>query len=249
MRIDVYSIMRNEAIILPYFLRHYETFAWRIFVFEDQSTDGTREILCSNSRVIVLDVEQHGINEAYWTNNLWTQYEQRSRGLADYAICVDADEFVYHPDLVGLLKREKEGGAQVIHCEGYTMIANGLPTTSGQIYDEIDHGIPDRLSSKWAIFSPKIHYRFKKGRHGGPREISDGAVMKAHTGVKMLHYRYLGASYFESRDSRNVESFNNAEGTKRKYSPSMRHVQPDKSRDIPLEWYEKHKVEAVKVVP
>lgn len=36
MKIDVFSIMRNEEDLLPYFLRHYETFADRIFIFDSK---------------------------------------------------------------------------------------------------------------------------------------------------------------------------------------------------------------------
>ena len=45
MRIDVYTILRNERIILPYFLRHYGSFADCLVVYDDRSDDGSRELL------------------------------------------------------------------------------------------------------------------------------------------------------------------------------------------------------------
>jgi len=240
--------MRNEEVILPYFLRHYGSFADRIFVWEDGSTDKTREILAAHPKVTVLDVETHGINDVYWVTKLWPQYEQLSRGRADWVICVDADEFVYHPSLINVLEWEKTLGTQLIHCQGYSMIADAPPTTSGQIYEEIQYGLQDRWSSKWIIFDPEIYIRFHRGRHGPSEEITPGIIMRAHTGIKLLHYRYLGAQYYEARDIEHAERYIVADKLSSKYSPKRKHNMPDDTQGIPLQWYEKHKGEAWKII-
>lgn len=246
MKIDVYSIMRNEEVILPYFLRHYEKIADRIFVFEDNSTDNTLKILMGHPKVVLLDVNQHGINETYWTEELWPQYEIFSRGRADWVMCVDADEFVYHPKLMDTLEAQKFIKTDLLFCRGYTLVSDVLPTTDGQIYDEIKMGLPDRWSGKWAVFSPEIYLRYGQGRHT-VKEHSD-ARAESKTGIKLLHYRYLGPQYFESRDIKNTESYNNAEHQGLVYNPKRRRNLPDQSRGIPLEWFAEHKVEAVNVV-
>jgi len=249
MNVDVYSIMRNEEILLPYWLRHYETIASRILVWEDDSTDATREILSRHPKVTLLETpEVHGINDVWWVKNLWPRYEQLSRGQADYAICVDADEFVYHPDgLVTVLEKQKQARVQLIFCAGYTMFADAPPTTTGQIYDEIKRGLPDRWSSKWVIFSPEIELRFQRGRHGHPRVTGD-VVARKDIGVRLLHYRYLGPEYFERRDRDHAKWVGVAEGATRVYSPTARHNLPDSTRGVPLPWYSAHMAEAVDVV-
>ena len=64
MKIDVYSIVRNDRYILPYFLRHYSTFADRIFIIDDHSTDNTVEIVKANPKVTLLPFEYNrGMNE------------------------------------------------------------------------------------------------------------------------------------------------------------------------------------------
>jgi hypothetical protein len=234
MKIHVISTMHNEATILPYFLRHYGSFAERIFVYEDRSTDGTRQLLEGHPKVTVFDCERHGINEHYWINEVWPSYEQHSQD-ADWVMCVDADEFIYHPALLRVLAAEKEKRTQLIHCKGYTMLASQPPVGDGQIYDEIQLGVPDRWSGKWACFSPDIRLRYDIGRHKVKQHSAERA--SHHSGIRILHYRWLGQQYFEQRDMRNTESYSAADGRDRKYDPAKRHNLPDSTRGIPLEWY------------
>jgi hypothetical protein len=245
-QIDVYVMVHNEEILLPYFLRHYGSFARRIIAFEDQSTDKSRHILESHPLVTVIEPERHGINETYWIGELWPMYESLSRGAADYVINTCVDEFIYHRDLPGLLEREKADGVQVIHCRGYTMIADAVPTTSGQIYDEIKRGLPDRWSSRWSIFDPAIHIRYTDGRH---KIVETNAVkLDGTSGVKTLHYQYLGREYLEAHDRRNRLRFNVHDKVDKPYNPGARHNLPDGSRGAKLAWFDAHKHEAVNVV-
>lgn len=245
MNIDVYVMVHNEEFILPYFLRHYGSFARKIYTFEDKSTDHTREIILSCPKVHIIEPEIHGINEKYWTSVLWPMYEQYSKD-ADWVIQVDADEFVYHPHLLSVLKQEKEQGTQMIFCKGYTMLADNLPMTQEQIYDEIRKGLPDRWSSKWVIFDPTIRLRYGDGRH---KVIETSATkLNSHTGIKILHYRYLGKQYFEDRDIRNRKRFNIVDKVELEYSPTRRHNLPDGTRGVKLDWYAENKSKAVDVV-
>lgn len=247
MKIDVYVMIHNEEFMLPYFLRHYGKYADRIFAFEDQSTDRSREILEAEPKVTILEVWEHGINEPHWINDLWPKYEHYSRGVADWVIQVDCDEFVYHPDLIGLLQREREKGVQVLTTEGYTMVANGIPTTDGQIYEEFKMGLPDRLSGKSCVFDPMIYLRFAPGRHS-IKGLTDYTLRNYHSGLKLLHYRYLGEEYFEERDRRNHARGILVSGKNTPYSRDIRHMQPDRTRGVRLDWFAQHKSEAENVV-
>ena len=66
--IDVYGIVRNEEFLLPYFLRHYETFAYRIFICDDHTTDRTREIAKTHAKVSLLDYPANQHPES-WTSH------------------------------------------------------------------------------------------------------------------------------------------------------------------------------------
>ena len=244
MKVDLFAVMYNEEFMLPYFLRHYEKFVDRIFVWNDDSTDRTLEILQSHPKVTVLPMEVHGDNDPYWITSLYPQYEQLSRNIADYVICADTDEFIYHPDILSILEQEKEKGTQVIYCKGYTMISENLPVTTGQIYEEIKLGLPDKLESKWTIHSPDIHIRHRKGRHSAPH-IQGEFIANPATGIKLLHYRFISETYFEYRNKINRDrlmlSFPGC-------NPVRKRTMPDRSRDDPLKWFREHKDQAVNVV-
>lgn len=245
--IDVYVMVHNEEAILPYFLRHYSSFAQHIYAFEDQSTDRSWEILNAHPLVTIIKPEIHGINEKYWTSTLWTTYEKLSRGYIDYVMLVDADEFIYHPNgIINVLTKEKERGTQVLHCQGYTMIADDFPETDEQIYCVVKNGLPDKLSNKWVVLDPKIHIRFTDGLHRIAE--TDAVALNSRSGLRLLHYRYLSAKYFEEKNKKNRDRFNIHDGVDREYSPDERHNLPDGSRGSKLKWYEEHKHEAVNVV-
>lgn len=248
MNIDVYVMVYNEEIILPYFLRHYGSFAQRIYALYDESTDNSRNILRQHPKVTIIDVEEHGLNEGYWITKLWTKYEELSRGKADYVVLVDADEFLYHPNLVDVLEREKKLGTQLIQPEGFTMFSETLPTTTGQIYDEIKNGLPDFWATQCCLFDPDIYIRFRKGCHSISR-IQSTISFKAGSeiGVKMLHYRYLGRTYFENRDRKNFTRYYIGV-TPPAYDMNRKHQLPDKTRGNRYEWIEKQKSKAVNVV-
>lgn len=247
MKVDVYSVMHNEEIIAPYWLRHYETFADRIFIWDDDSTDSTREILAASPKVTFLPVEKYGDDDDYWITSLFPQYEKISRGVADWVMIADADEFIYHPNMIEALSKAKEQGSQIIGCQGFTMVSDGLPTTSGQIYDEIKMGLPDQLESKWTIHVPNIFVRYGRGRHVKPHRKM-GNVLDSETGIKLLHYRYLGPEFYESRDMRNQIRNALAYGYEAEYIPDKRRRLPDRTDGSGIEWHQINKSRAKNVV-
>jgi len=248
MLIDVYSVMYNEELLLPYWLRHYETFANRIYVWDDGSTDGTLELLRRHPKVTILPMRMHGPDNEYWVTELFPQYEKYSRGEADWVMVADADEFIYHPNMVEFLGRKKQEGVQLIWCRGFAMVSERPPSGSGQIYEEIRRGLRDKLESKWTVFDPELTLRFKKGRHGGPRYVDDGITTDGTGELKLLHYRYLGAEYFEKRDIMTVERFEMVYHEGNKYTSEYLRTLPDKSRGSGLEWFARHLGEAWDVV-
>lgn len=231
MKIDVYSVMRNEIQILPYFLRHYETFADRIFVWDDDSDDGTREVLDKHPKVVLLGLTEHGPNDHYWINKLWPQYKIISRGYADWCICVDADEFVYHPSILSHLEKYKDSNINQIKCAGYTMFSESLPMTDGQIYEEITYGVPDKWSTKTVVFNPEIDILYGIGRH---RCLPK--TLEVNYDFKLLHYRYLGFDYMVERCKKNGTNL------------ERRNNLPDGTRGRIIDWYPLNKDKAISIL-
>jgi len=229
MTLHVHSIMWNEARILSYWLRHYEQYASRIFVWDARSTDGTREMLEAHPLVTVFEQQCTGLDDHYFTE-CFMRYRDLSADV-DWCACVAADEFIYHPQLLQRLTTLDD--ATKVQLTGYTMYSPTFPTTSGQIYDEVKHGYPDCWSRKTVLFRPQATMRWAPGLHV---EVS-GDKQTVGTGIKLLHYRYLGADYYLQRTRRNYERWQVA-GIDVEFDLQRQHNLPDGTRGNPYRWYE-----------
>lgn len=205
MKIHVYVIMRDEIQLLPFFLRHYETIADTIFVHDGGSVDGSREMLERHPKVYLLSDVNAEIDDMSFRTIHQQTYKDFSRGRADWVICVDADEFVYHPYLHEMLNALKNDSVEIVQCDGWSMFSEHFPETNGQIYDAIKLGINDSFQGKPVVFQPKIDIAFSAGRHSIRLASRDQFNIRAGTGIKLLHYRYFGKEYAEARSKRNVE--------------------------------------------
>jgi len=228
MNLHVHSIMWNEARILPYWLRHYEQLAERIFVWDAQSDDGTREMLEAHPLVTVFEQQCAGLDDNYFTE-CFLEYKRLSAD-ADWCACVAADEFIHHPQLLSTLATIETSKVQLA---GYTMYAQSFPTTIGQIYDEVRLGYPDLWSCKTVLFRPQHEMQWVHGLH---KEVSPTRAARG-TGIKLLHYRYLGADYYVERTRRNYERWKVA-GIDVEFDPQRQHNLPDGTRGNPYRWYE-----------
>lgn len=200
MNVWLFCICRNERLMLPYFLRHYEPWVSKLIFYDDQSDDGTRELIKECSKAELRDWPgTHGIVDHEFTEFANEQWKE-ARGHADWVVWADADEIVYHPDILSLLSKYLRSGVEVPMVNGFTMVSDSFPTTTGQIYDEIKTGIEDICWSKNAIF--RVNMFWNVGRHS----IDLGRFrpkMSPTAEIKLLHYRCLGMDYLRWRHERN----------------------------------------------
>jgi glycosyltransferase involved in cell wall biosynthesis len=116
-------------------------------------------------------------------NNSWKGSD------ADWVIVCDTDELIYHENIIELLTNTH---ANHIVTEGYEMVSETLPTTEGQIYEELKFGYSKPDYSKACLFKPSevTNINFGPGCHfsspTGPNIISI-----RDSGIKLLHYKYL----------------------------------------------------------
>jgi|3_EtaG_2_1085321.scaffolds.fasta_scaffold17394_4 glycosyltransferase involved in cell wall biosynthesis len=197
MIIHVYSIVRNDEYILPYLLRHYETFADKIFIIDDHSTDSTREIAKTHPKVECLPFTyDRGMNEDDFNECFEESYKEYSRNVADWVMCVDSDEFIYHPAIREVLEKKHKEGARALKTIGYMMVSEEKPNKNGQIYDECKMGVKFRGYDKPVVFNPSIDVKLGHGRHSIKLPDNKKTVRSS---LKLLHYRYLSREYFIER--------------------------------------------------
>jgi len=255
MIVHVYTIMRNEKRILPYYFRHYLPFVDKFFIYDDYSDDGTREYLAQFDNVVVDSVkdkygnEVHGIDDMTFRrvyNKSYQYWSRGKRGNADFVICCDADEFIYHPNIVQRLEELKVDGTMIIKPTGYTMFSDTFPSTDKQIYDVIKTGVKDVWYDKPILFNPTVNIRFDIGRHGMRHDFFNLANTRIgeNTGIKLLHYRYLGAEYAKARSDvgwERMSDFNKKHGL-------AKHMAPDSNYFHSARWFALNKPNAVQCI-
>lgn len=201
MKILVFVLTYNCHDVLPYFLRHYETFADEISAFDDHSTDGTRELLKAHPKVILRDWDKEsGINEDLFLAH-WQEWYPKARGHFDWVMIPDPDEMLYHPKPLISLHQMAHSAIEVIRPVGFNMTGAGLPKDDGrQIWEISPMGVAAPVYSKPVIFRPHIKINWIRGKH----DIENcRPVIAGDVGWKLLHYRYMGADYTRAKNAKN----------------------------------------------
>jgi glycosyltransferase involved in cell wall biosynthesis len=186
MIIDVFAVCYNEEIILPYFLKHYKKFARNITIYDNMSTDNSVNIM-NEYGVNVIRFNTGGKFEEsllmYIRNTCWKSSD------ADWVIVCDMDELIYHENIIEVLTNTN---ANHIVTEGYEMMSETLPTTEGQIYEELKFGYFKPDYSKPCLFKPSeiTNTNFGAGSHTA-KPTGPNIISIQDSGIKLLHYKYL----------------------------------------------------------
>lgn len=243
MKIWTFSLCRNSADILPFWLMHYDSFVDRMHVWDDASTDGSQYILTDYPKVKLWKwpYPNSGIDEDLFLKFAYETYPMAA-GKADWVMWVDTDEFIYHPNIVEVLAQADKDGFNVIQPEGFNMISDGMPKDDGrQIWEICNMGVPAPVYSKPVVFKPDISIQWVRGKH--MLENCHPSVTKT-TGVKLLHYRYLGYEYTKKKNANNYGRCGLANGDKN----AAWSCAPDWKGAHSAEWAEAQKQFAVKIL-
>src|SRR5262249_13912145 len=100
--IRAFVIVRNEALRLPFMLRHYfERGVDRIFVLDNDSTDDTRSIALSFDNTHLFYTK-----DVYPRAGAWVDLLLRHYGNGCWCLVLDADEMIVYPDFEVVSLRE-----------------------------------------------------------------------------------------------------------------------------------------------
>ncbi len=231
-KIFVFSIVHNGEVLMPYFLRHYETFADKIFIIDAHSTDRTKAIARLHSKVKLLKTPYDtGFTEED-ISRCYIEFVEKYDEGADWVVCVDGDEFIYHEDIQAALQNAENKDLDVVRTTCYTMVSEQLPTTKKQIYEELNKGIRTTSQDKAIILRAGLTVDFEPGRHSILNK-EDVRIGKAN--ILLLHYRYLSKEYAQQRSDTLLSRMGD--------SKHLRHLQAKGMR-----WYESALKRAQRVV-
>lgn len=196
--VHAYFLCFNEEYILPHLLRHYSSFCEKIYILDNQSTDNSVMIINSfpNTEIITWESNNEVRDDLYLNlkNNVW----KKSIGISDYVIVGDADEFLYHEDMVKFLTLSKQRNFTIFRPEGYHMIGDEdlILDKDDNLLEKVKFGIKGNSNDKLMLFDcnkiKEINYSF--GCHIA-NPVGD-VVMCSDPKLKMLHYKYLGLHDF-----------------------------------------------------
>ena len=192
--------------MMPFFLRHYSTFADKIIVYDENSTDGTREIVKACPKAELRDWTGRGLNDEEFIAAVNSLYKT-VRGRADWVIWADCDELLYHPNPVAALA---SADGVVVPSTGYALIStNGFPSGSGQIYDYVRMGVRQENYDKMICWKPQISIQHTIGRHtyaGANRWPKFTGQQSRDIGFKLLHCHHVGGvTATTQRNQRNYD--------------------------------------------
>lgn len=177
MEIEVITMMYNEAIMASLFVRHYAPWVDTITVFYSESADGTREALettaaeCGFKALRILPFEfSNGFDDVEKKNRI-NQAVLESK--ADFAVCVDADEFVYPWPFTDANPRRllENETASIIRCRMFQVYRHAtdanIDLKSPPLFQR-RHGAPDKFQEyydKPCIVRPDAGVQFQPGCH------------------------------------------------------------------------------------
>jgi hypothetical protein len=192
MNIEVYAVCHNEEVILPYFIRHYSQFA-NITIFDNQSTDGSLDIIKQhNIKLCSFDTQGEFREDVLMDirNNCWKESK------ADWVIITDIDEFVYHKNLISVLSGLN---ATVVFPRMFNMFSFIMPTTQGQLYDEVNMGVEFR--GKMCMFKPGdiTSMNYEAGNHVAHPE--GNYIIDVQSGIINMHFKNLCQQYVINRNA------------------------------------------------
>jgi glycosyltransferase involved in cell wall biosynthesis len=192
--VHAYFLCYNEAHILPHLLDHYLNFCEKIYIVDNFSTDESEEIINSfeNTEIIKYDSKNELRDDLYVQikNSVW----KKSRGVADYVIVGDADEFLYHKDMKGFLTKSFSKGISIFKPEGYHMVADESLdlTENDNIFKMVKNGVRTNVLDKMMMFDcnkiEEINFGF--GCHVA--QPKGDILLSDDNNLKMLHYKFLG---------------------------------------------------------
>ena len=180
MKIEVITMMYNEAFMAPLFVRHYAPWVDKITVFYSKSVDDTLSELkaaaktCHVKSLKVVHFEfPHGFDDLLKIERLNRAVRESA---ADFLVCVDADEFV-HPwpfETTDPRKELAKETGEVVHCAMFQSYRHATEKA-------IDRTQPPLFQRRYGIFDPE----WEKGKGALPKNpYTKPSIVRPESGAQ-----------------------------------------------------------------
>lgn len=201
-RICVISPIKNEIAILPFFIDYYLNFVGvdKIIFSDGGSDDGSIEYIKSFGNKTEIISEDHQTYNEYNLMNARNSIWKRYRDEYDWFIIVDADEFLYHPNIKEKILEYMANGITIPTTNGYEMMSKEFPEFTPGTYlpDMVKWGKKKYGLDKHVMFNPKeVEMRYSFGSH---QSFPGGNVVyNTNIELNLLHYKFLSLDYLRNK--------------------------------------------------
>jgi hypothetical protein len=198
--VHLYAACWNEIGMIDFFLRHYDPWVERFVIYDDGSTDGSRERLAEHPRVELRELERtHPDSLVLSLRDLYDNAWKESRGSAEWVVVVNLDEHLHHTDMPGYLAACGRAGVTAVPALGYQMVSEDVPAPGAMLTEEVPLGVPWRNMSKLALFDPDAidEVNYSVGRHSA--SPTGRVVYPDRDELLNLHFKCLGVEYVTGR--------------------------------------------------
>ena len=212
-RLFVFTLCRNERDMIPWFVSHYERWAEKIVVYDNESTDDSVAILrAASPKVEVRTFSTGGKCDDLARTRLRNAMWKEAKGKADLAIVCDMDEFLYHPKMEDFLRAFKASGSTVLAPVGAQMVSETFPEWSpgAQLTELVRTGFVPRLGtkqyrqrSKWCLLDPNAIDEMNWGPGLHTSSPKGNVRLWVSETALLLHYDFIGRSRLFEKMRRN----------------------------------------------
>lgn len=201
MKIACYALAHNEELMLPHFIKHYKQFCDKIVIYDNMSTDNTKQIALDNGcEVVQWESPDKKLNDQCYID-IKSNCFKKDRDHYDWVMTVDSDEFYTHKDgidkFLSTLDGYKKTGVTLPKIQGFNMVGNISIHSIKSIFN-IDEGVPSVSYSKRCLFNPKVDITWSWGCHPehSKKYINNSTIIESKdTEIILLHYKFINLDY------------------------------------------------------
>jgi glycosyltransferase involved in cell wall biosynthesis len=203
--VHLYAVCWDEADMLGFFFRHYDPWVNRYVIYDDDSTDGSREILRTHPKVELRDFTRVEANSFVLSHKAMQEEAwKESRGQADWVVVTAIDEHLHVKarPMADYLAEQTERGVTLIPALGFDMNHPTMPEDHGLLLTNIvTRGRPRAVFNKLSIFDPAAvrETGFHPGRHAA-EPIGD-LLLPVRDELMLWHYKHLGFERNAAREA------------------------------------------------
>ncbi|WP_238298313.1 glycosyltransferase, partial [Methylobacterium soli] len=206
--VHLYTVCWDEADMLGFFFRHYDSWVDRYVIYDDGSTDGSRDLLAAHPKVELrrfarVETESFVLSHKALQDEAWKE----SRGRADWVVITAIDEHLALRGraMAAYLAEQAERGVTLIPALGFDMNHPVMPDDRGLLVERVTRGRPRVAFNKLSLFKPEAlrESGFSAGRHAA--EPAGRLCLPARDAVMLHHFKHLGFARNAAREAAQAE--------------------------------------------